>query len=755
MQYRSALSIFSSVTLFAALAVPLTAQAGEGVDRSFGHSSHGPAFDEGPRQAPWRMTGIGRAPCAITTQVPEVQEWFDQANALLHSFWHYEAERSLRWCIRLDPDCAMAYLWLARVLSDDKERSAEFLKQAVARKHLVTERERRYIEAWEDHFVPSLEVESKARFGWRGKSKALGEEFEKIVIDYPDDVEAKLIYAFNVMYESGRYAVDAVLRQVLEVYPDHPGAHHYLIHNWDEMELAHHVLDSSEAYGRIAPMVGHANHMPGHIYTKLGMWHEAAIWLDAATRVEKDYMQRQLVLPFHAWNYSHNRNFLAHAQAMLGMPTAALQGARDLVNAPLDPDRNKPEGGYAPFGQGIGAMWRTLVRFERWDAILTDGVIPWRDIGRDKLWRAYSEARAHLGKGDAAAAEQKLLALRELDEEKGVSKRSLQVAIAEIEAHLWLERGELTKGLARMTEAAEREFDWRPRDNDPPTFPRCLYNVLGEAYLDLDSPRLAVSAFEKALEVLPNNGWSWAGLARAHVAMGDRDAARDAYAKMLHVWSSAEPGIRQADAAHALGLGADGAVEPHDPSPRPQRNYGATTLSDLGPNTWQPYAAPALAVHDVAGEAVSLDRYRGKHVLLVFFLSDQCVHCVEQLQALSRKQTQLAERDTVVLAVSAKAPDNSAAESLADLGITLLFDGADHANAIRFKSYDEFEDLELHSTHLIDRQGRLRWVRAGGEPFMDVDFLLQEIDRIESIEAQKRLEAVGAVEASSGAASSR
>ena len=54
--------------------------------------------------------------------------------------------------------------------------------------------------------------------------------------------------------------------------------------------------------------------MPGHIYTKLGMWDEGAIWLDAATRVEKRYMQERLVLPYQAWNYAHNRNFLANAQ---------------------------------------------------------------------------------------------------------------------------------------------------------------------------------------------------------------------------------------------------------------------------------------------------------------------------------------------------------------------------------------------------------------------------------------------------------
>ena len=56
---------------------------------------------------------------------------------------------------------------------------------------------------------------------------------------------------------------------------------------------------------------------------------------------------------------------------------------------------------------------------------------------------------------------------------------------------------------------------------------------------------------------------------------------------------------------------------------------------------------------------------------------------------------------------------------------------------------DEFEELELHSTNLIDRKGRLRWVRTGGDPFMNIGFVLGEIDRIEKIAAKKRLRPVG------------
>lgn len=55
-----------------------------------GHSMHGPAFDEGPREKPTRLDGIGRTHFPITTRHADVQAWFDQGHTLLHSYWFYD-----------------------------------------------------------------------------------------------------------------------------------------------------------------------------------------------------------------------------------------------------------------------------------------------------------------------------------------------------------------------------------------------------------------------------------------------------------------------------------------------------------------------------------------------------------------------------------------------------------------------------------------------------------------------------------------
>src|SRR5207244_2808913 len=67
-----------------------------------GHSTHGDAFDEGPRQAAVLMQGMGAVSFPITTQSAEAQRFFDQGVAQLHGFWFYEAERSFRQAAKFD-----------------------------------------------------------------------------------------------------------------------------------------------------------------------------------------------------------------------------------------------------------------------------------------------------------------------------------------------------------------------------------------------------------------------------------------------------------------------------------------------------------------------------------------------------------------------------------------------------------------------------------------------------------------------------
>ena len=695
-----------------------------------GHSAHGAAFDVGPRQKPWVMEGIGVAPFPITTKNPEVQQWFNQGNALLHSFWFYEAERSFRWCLKLEPDNAMAYWGLARATSvrgPDDTRAADFLREAVKRKDKVTERERLYIEAEEAALLPDPVRDTGAKPDYRELRRAEMKKLETLCVKYPDDMEARALLAEATMGDS-RYGAELIIREILARDPNHPGAHHYRIHNWDYHE-PEQALASCRAYTDLVPGIGHAQHMPGHIYSILGMWHEAALSMDAATRVEKQYMRTSLTFPFNNWNYAHNRTYLSYIQEQLGMAEAAIFGARQLIDAPLDPVDNK-ENEFSTHSRGIAAMERALIKFERWDDLLNPKSIPWRDVYEDKMNKAYSEARAWLGKGDLEKAGKSVAAhaalKKDLDknpDKNNDTEQTYTIESLELRGRLAIARGDTIVGLGLLADAAGREYDMQKQYADPPFYPQSLYIGLGEAYLDAKSPVLAAQAFERALDLTHNDIFALSGLVRAYAALGQKAKAEDDMARLLFVASNADAGLKILERAKATGI----AATPRDSSPAPQRNYARVPLDHFGPPRWEPYEAPALDVRDAAGKSVSLAEYRGQNVLLVFYLGPECPNCLRQLHEIGKNKDEWDRLNTVVLAVSSAMPEKNS-----DLPARLLSD-PDHSNARRFHSYDDFEDIELHSTILIDKKGRVYWARFGGEPFSDMPFLVKQVERMNAL----------------------
>jgi peroxiredoxin len=655
-----------------------------------------------------------------------VQKWFDQGHTLLHSFWFYEAERAFRWCLKLEPENAMAWWGMARA-AGDRERTRSFIKEAIKRKDKVSERERLYIEAW-----AALEEDPLRPADYKERQRRHVELLEHIVLKYPRDVEAKALLALS--NEGGRLAADVLLKQVIAAEPMHPGAHHYRIHNWNYRE-SEQALDSCALYGKIAKGIGHAQHMPGHVYSTVGMWHEAAISMDAATRVEKQYMRTRMILPWDDWNYTHNANYLSYIQCQLGMASEAIRGARQLLAVAHDPKQNELDK-FSTHWQGMLALMRALVKFERWDEILDSKTFPWGENARDKAYRAYVEALAHLGKKDPEKAEKSFASHKKHKEsfDKGEYswlKVTYEVQARELKGRLEAARGDMLAAVATLTDAAEREAKLREEQNDPPFYPVVVYNLLGQTYLSSKSPTLAVTAFHKALEGSRNDGFALAGLVEAYSALRETDKARNAMSRLLAVWSDADPGLKELERARSLVSDA----KPKAETPAPERNYKTVSLAEFGPNLWEPYPAPALDAVDAKGKRVTLKDFQGKNVLLIFYLGEECVHCMQQLAEVKKKVIELAGLDTEVLAVSSAAREkNAAALKTADLPFPLLSD-TNFENARRFKSYDDFENLELHSTILIDKRGRVHWARTGGDPFTDIAFLLKEIGRMNAMGA--------------------
>ena len=183
------------------------------------------------------------------------------------------------------------------------------------------------------------------------------------------------------------------------------------------------------------------------------------------------------------------------------------------------------------------------------------------------------------------------------------------------------------RNLGILADAARRELELRQESDDPPSYANVLYTTLGEVYLREKSPVLAAASFEKTLMVTRNDAFALSGLVEAEVALGQKDTARDALSRLLSVWVDADPKLRWLERAKSFGLEA----KPRDSAPKSQRNYKTLTLDQLGPGMWQSYDAPLLDALNAEGRRATLDEYRGKNVLLIFFLGEECPHCVEQL----------------------------------------------------------------------------------------------------------------------------
>ena len=701
----------------------------------WGHSHLGEAYDEGPRQKPWIMEGIGRAHLPVTSTNPELQPWFDQGVALLHNFWWFEAERTFRWCQRLDPECAMAYWGLARAVTVSTDRGREFLKEAVARKDGASPRERAYIELLEAKLAVSDASEDE-------RDDAV-ERFvvllDTLLMDYPDDLEAKAFYWLELGdlertrgVRTNRYGMEAVFREVMEKDPYHVGMLHYRIHSWDGKE-GRYAVDSCLRLSEVAPRSGHLQHMPGHVLSGIGLWHEAAIAMDTATRVEKAYMHERMILPEQNWDYVHNLDYLCYIQEQLGMVEAALLGAEQQLLAPPSLDN--------PWLATVQKLptFRALLKFERWEEALDGKRIGWdAESDIDELLRLFAEGRALIGLGRLDEADERLEELVELREalesdesEKGGAMSNPRLGTA-LEVHefllrglLELERGDALEGVQTLTECARlQEGGWW---NDPPQQAYYVYNVLGEAYLELGSAQLAAAAFERTLETVFNDGFALAGLVRAHAALGNDEAASEALAALKVVWSDADLPNRWLDAALATGIEA----EPHLESELEQRNYKRTVLDELGPSLWSPAPAPPLTVLDSAGEEVTLADYEDQNLVLIYYLGDECLHCMEQVAEASERSADFRELNTEILAMSKDTPEEIAGyEESGEFDVTLLHDPG-FENARRYHVYDDFEECELHATILLDRNHDVHWFRIGGEPFMDFDFLEKELRRLE------------------------
>ena len=226
------------------------------------------------------------------------QRRFDRGMRYQHSFWYQSSKEIFEDVLKADAECGIAYWGIALSLCGIpmSRRLRTTLPQgatAIAKGKTVgakSQRERDFIEALSAMYTDYDKVPHGARV------QAYLKAMEALAGRYPEDDEAQIFYAITLNVAASpndkTYANQlkgaAILEPIFKRQPRHPGVAHYLIHLYDTPALAEKGLDAARRYAEIAPAAPHAQHMPSHIFTRVGYWKDSIASNTVSARAAKD-----------------------------------------------------------------------------------------------------------------------------------------------------------------------------------------------------------------------------------------------------------------------------------------------------------------------------------------------------------------------------------------------------------------------------------------------------------------------------------
>lgn len=490
-----------------------------------------------------------------TSCSPEAQRQFERALAMLHSFFFPETVKAFTAIPATDPSCAIAY-WGIAISQRPNPLVGPFdaatLKRgldAIEKGEAIgpkTQRERDWLAALKEFYKDYDKVDQDTRT--RNYEKAM----EQLAAKYPDDVEAKIFYALALNETFDHKSMDpllkaiAILEPIDKKYPDHPGVTHYLIHSYDFPAIAKRGVPAANKYAKIAPSAPHAQHMPSHIYSMVGMWEESVMSNWRSVVVANDYVAKAK-LDGTLGGVPHAYDFIAYAYLQLGQDLKARGLIRDtmamkkIIGVPL-----------------AGATARAAVparyMLERQD---WQGAAQLQPLGTGypmaeaitHFARAVGAARS----GDTAAAQadiEKLKEQRATLEKAGQGYWAGQVEIQILSAQAWTAAGQgnrsdalkFMRAAADLEDASEKHVAMENR-----LYP--MRELLADMLLAQGEAASALTEYETSLKNAPMRLRGFYGAAKAAEASGDAKKAREYFEKLTRLTRYADgdrPELREA-----------------------------------------------------------------------------------------------------------------------------------------------------------------------------------------------------------------
>jgi Tfp pilus assembly protein PilF len=467
------------------------------------------------------------------------QRRFDRGMRYQHSFWYSASKDIFEEVLKADPSCAIAYWGIAQSLllnpfgvppaANLAEGLAALEKaKAVGAK---TPRENEFIAALAAFYADYDKVDHRTRVGRYLKA------MEALAQRYPQDDEAQIYYALALDVAASpadkTYAnqlkAAAILEGIFKRQPQHPGVAHYLIHSYDYPPIADKGLDAARSYSKIAPSAPHAQHMPSHIFTRVGYWKDSIAANQASVRAakaEKGYGDQL-----------HGQDYMVYAYLQLAQDKAA-RAVIDEMAASTGPDA--PGSSFAL----AASPARYVVERGDWSGAAELAVRPTKFphvAAITHFARALGAARA--GKPEAAQADiAKLAELRDKLREAKDAYWAEQVDIQWQIANAWLlnAQGKSEEALKAMAAAADAEDKTEKAPVTPgPIAP--ARELLGAMLLERGMAKEALAAFEATLTKEPHRLGATLGAAKAAEKLGDPAKARGHYAAAVALAENADP----------------------------------------------------------------------------------------------------------------------------------------------------------------------------------------------------------------------
>ena len=467
----------------------------------------------------------------------ETQSEFLDAVTLLHSFEYVDTFNRFSAMIEREPSCAMAYwgaamsiwhpLW-APPSQAQLEQGAQYLAQTDSLNRSA--KEMALIGAAKQFFSDTDLSTNKIR------ARAFTDAMAQASAAYPDDYEIKIFYALGMLSAAdpfdktyvSQHKAGAMLKELKEDHPQHPGILHYIIHSYDFPGLAELALDEAKLYAQSARNSTHAQHMPSHIFTRLGLW-ELSIASNHDSTASAAEFTRRANLPGHYDEGLHGIDYLMYAL----LQTARDDEAKELLDELSGIKKTDTENFKVAFTYAASPARYVLERRaweEAAELMLLRPDFRWDEFGWAQSIHYFARGIGAARSGRLEQAKDELALIGALQDKLPDSltpylRVEVQVQADIVQSWILLAEGDAQSALQLAHEAAELEdsIDKHPVTPGEVLPARELY---ADMLLETGAAAAALVEYQHVLTMSPNRLNALMGAARSATSIGDEGASK-------------------------------------------------------------------------------------------------------------------------------------------------------------------------------------------------------------------------------------